>query len=194
MFTFISCNNDILLGSWESDEQFFQKFECLSDPNDDLSWVGQRYDGLVYLKDGKWQPGPDILVAFSDPDGFTNYMKVIDGKLYGAVTPFLFYDCDKRLFAFPITDYSYDSQTNELKLGSYLSCFDKSTGEPVSFNIFSETYKENGKKYNGMLFTHVAHTFDSDVTVMWFDSREAFEEWWSVLENQIPEQLKNKFD
>lgn len=172
-------NEDMIVGCLDSSDQFFQRIEILSDPNDDHSWVVRHGEGAAYLNEGQLQKVPvqRLLTGYQ----FTDFIKVAGNKLYGALMPGA---GSRRLFAFPITDYSYDSQTKYLKIDGNYYFLEKASGEAMSFSPFLESHIEEGIEFNGLLSTYKPGSIDSDVTVLWFNSRAAFNEWWSVPENR----------
>lgn len=179
VFLLFSCSNDdeiSTLARWDSVEQFAQRFERLSDPNDDHSWV--KPDNLKYA----YMDDDQVIrcAEYKDQGGPFIFKKMVNGKLYGIISAFLSTDW----YAFPL-QYTYDTQTKELisedKENFYL---EKSTGNTISFSKSLGTFERDDIIYNGILSTYTTYTINPESEIIWFDSmKDAIKKYYGSESN-----------
>lgn len=179
LFALVSCSNDDVvstLGRWDSVEQFAQRFESMSNPNDDHSWVQPDNLQYAYIEDDQMIRSAE----YQDEGGPFIFKKMVNGKLYGIISAFLSTDW----YAFPL-QYTYDTQTKELisedKENFYL---EKSTGNTISFSKSLGTFERDDIIYNGILSTYTTYTINPESKIIWFDSmKDAIKKYYGSESN-----------
>ena len=81
LFALVSCSNDdeiSTLARWDSVEQFAQRFESMSNPNDDHSWVGPGNLQYAYIEDDQVIRSAE----YQDEGGPFIFKKMVNGKLF----------------------------------------------------------------------------------------------------------------